>query len=162
MPSYSQELKDQIAKKMMPPNNCSVADISRETGIGAATLYAWKKRLQAQGHVVPNKQTTADQWDARAKLAVVIQTAPMNAAERAAYCRERGLYPEQIDAWRDAIETADWSNTADNRTQLTAERKKSRALEKELRRKEKALAEAAALLTLSKKARAIWGEDAED
>ncbi|WP_252606605.1 hypothetical protein [Alcaligenes faecalis] len=48
-----------------------------------------------------------------------------------------------------------------DKTQLVAERKKSRKLEKELLRKERALGEAAALLTLSKKAQAIWG-DGED
>lgn len=49
MPSSSTELKAQIVKKMMPPNNQSVAQISQESGIGAATLYAWKKQFRAKG-----------------------------------------------------------------------------------------------------------------
>ncbi|WP_103035515.1 transposase [Castellaniella caeni] len=47
MPTYSAELKEQIARKMMPPNNQTVAEISREMGISPPTLYAWRKQFQA-------------------------------------------------------------------------------------------------------------------
>ena len=89
----------------------------------------------------------------------MIETSLMNEVERSAYCRERGLYAEQLDAWKAAFEQADGAGAAISPAILAAERKKARVLEKELHRKEKALAEAAALLTLSKNARAIWGID---
>jgi|TARA_R110000796_G_C14512492_1_gene430018 transposase len=162
VPSYSPEFKEQTVKKMMPPSNQSVAQLSRETGVSEPTLYAWKKQFQTRGFVVPAKPSSPDRWDARAKLAAVIQTAPMNEAERSTYCREYGLYPEQLEAWKEAFESMDAGGHPADRTQLVAERKKSRALEKELLRKERALAEAAALLTLSKKARAIWGTSEDD
>jgi transposase-like protein len=159
---YSPELKEQIVKKMMPPNNQSVAAISREAGIAEATLYAWKKQFRTRGYVVPVKPADPDRWDAKAKLAAVIQTAVMNEAERSAYCREHGLYVEQLDAWKQAFEAMNTPDQAVSKTDLTAVRKKNRRLEKELKRKEKALAETAALLTLSKKAEAIWGADGDD
>lgn len=143
----------------MPPNAQSVAAIHRETGISAPTLYAWKKQFRAEGHVVPSQPAAPDRWDAKTKLAAVIRTALMNEAERSAYCREHGLHVEQLDAWKQAFEAMDGAGTAASRAELTAVRKQYRQLEKELHRKEKALAEAAALLTLSKKARAIWGTD---
>ena len=99
MSSYSSEFKAQIVKKMMPPNNQRVAQISRESGIHVSTLYSWKKQLQARGFVVPAKESRPDQWDTKAKLAAIIQTASMNEAERSSYCREHGIYPEQLDAW---------------------------------------------------------------
>lgn len=162
MSMYSPELKEQVVKKMMPPNNQSVAHLSRETGISTHTLYAWKKQFQNRGFVVPAKPSDPDRWDARAKLAAVIQTAPMNEADRSAYCREHGLYPEQLDAWKEAFEAMSAGSDPADKAQLAAERKKSRKLEKELRRKEQALAEAAALLVLSKKAQAIWGSGEDD
>ncbi len=147
----------------MPPHNRTVVSLSQEIGVSGATLYNWKKQFRARGYVVPRKSTIADQWDAKAKLAAVIQTAAMNEAERSEYCRKHGLYPEQIEAWKTAFETAEALEAAPTaKAELAAERKKSRALEKELRRKEKALAEAAALLTLSKKAQAIWGTNEDD
>lgn len=149
-------------RKMMPPHSQSVATISRETGISAPTLYAWKKQFRDRGFVVPSKPTAPDCWDNKTKLAALIQTALMNEAERSTYCREHGLYVEQLEAWKLAFESPEASHGSIDRVELARERKKSRELAKELQRKEKALAEAAALLTLSKKARAIWGTDADD
>lgn len=162
MPIYNPELKEQMVRKMMPPGNQSVASISRETGISAPTLYAWKKQFRTRGFVVPSKSTQPDRWDSKTKLAAVIQTALMNEAERSTYCREHGLYVEQLDAWKQAFESSDVSAVPVDRAELVRERKKSGQLAKELQRKEKALAEAAALLILSKKAQAIWGTDADD
>jgi transposase-like protein len=156
---YSPELKEQIVKKMMPPNRQTVAILSRQTGISAPTLYAWKKQFQARGFVVPNKPSNADHWDAKAKLAAVIQTASMNETERSTYCREHGLYVEQLDAWKQAFEAVE---EPVSQADLAAAKRQNRKLQKELRRKERALAEAAALLTLSKKADAIWGTDEDD
>jgi hypothetical protein len=93
----------------------------------------------------------------------VIETAAMNAADLAAYCRQRGLYSEQIGAWRAACEQAnDWERASSQRLgQATKEEKQRvKVLERDLARK-KALAEAAALLVLRKNAAAIWG-DGED
>ena len=164
MPRYSAEFKEQIVKKLMPPQNRTVASVSREVGISEASLYHWKNQFRNQGYVVPKKPTIADHWDAKAKLAAVIQTSMMNEAERSQYCREHGLYPEQLDAWKEAFESLDTPAVAEPVTKavLVNERKKNKQLEKELRRKEKALAEMAALLTLSKKAQAIWGNNEED
>ena len=83
---------------------------------------------------------------------------------KAEYCRQRGLYPEQLDAWRTACEQAnDWSRASDKQAKAAgrAYRKKVRQLEKDLARKEKALAEAAALLILRKKLNAMFEEEEE-
>ncbi|WP_425611719.1 IS3 family transposase [Xanthomonas cucurbitae] len=151
MARYSPELKDQIVRRMMPPNNQSVADLSRHTGISAPTLYAWKKQIRSQGYIVPDTATSPDKWDVKAKLRAVAQTMPMNEAECSAWCRENGIYPEQIAAWRQAFETMQSSASAAERAVSTVMRKRVKQLEKELLRKDRALAEAAALLTLSKK-----------
>lgn len=76
----------------------------------------------------------------------------MNEAERSKYCRQNELYVEQFGYWKEDFEASGASSPADKRA-LTAERKKTRKLEKELLRKDRALAETAALLTLSKKHR---------
>jgi transposase-like protein len=96
---------------------------------------------------------------------VVLEAAPLNAAELAEYCRRKGLYPEQISAWRAACRSANANATEqarEQRQQSKEDRKRIQQLEKELQRKEKALAEAAALLILRKKAQAIWGSNEDD
>jgi transposase-like protein len=162
MSSYSQEFKEQIVRKMMPPNNQSIASLARSTGISMPTLYAWRNVYRSKGYVMPTKGSSPDGWDAKAQLAAVIQTAFMNDAERSEYCRQHGLYPEQLEAWKVAFESMDTHPSAANKSDLANERRKNKLLEKELRRKEKALAEAAPLLVLRKKAEAIWGINEED
>jgi transposase-like protein len=86
----------------------------------------------------------------------------MSEIEVAEYCRQRGLYPEQIQRWRRCCEHANERAEAASLREgevLRQERKRNRELERELRRKEAALAETAALLTLRKKAAAIWGDE---
>lgn len=79
-------------------------------------------------------------------------------------CRRRDLYPEQLRRWRVSCEQANARSQQISRQDneaLKTERKRSRDLERELRRKNAALAETAALLTLRKKAWAIWGDEEE-
>ena len=93
---------------------------------------------------------------------VVLETANLTEIEFSEYCREKGVYPEQVKEWKEACINAN-DNAREKGTQagkeLRAERKEKEKKEKELARKEKALAEAAALLVLRKKADAIWGTD---
>ena len=89
----------------------------------------------------------------------------MNETELAEYARKKGLYVEQIQAWKDACINANGGiakEAAKLNRELKDSEKERRKLEKELTRKEKALAEAAALLVLSKKADAIWGDPEEE
>jgi len=104
MATYSLELKEKLVRKMMPPHSERIAELSAQYGISRATLYNWRNQYRAKGHIVPNRKTSADKWDAKTKLAVVIKTAAMNHAERAEYCRANGLYVEQLDEWREAFE----------------------------------------------------------
>lgn len=103
-------------------------------------------------------------WTGESKLAVVVETAPLNEEELSAYCRRRGLYVEQVARWREAAAAAVGKGaglSTEERRELTQARQQMRRLEQELRRKDRALAEAAALLVLQKKARAIWGDDGD-
>ncbi len=159
---YPKERKEAVIKKMLPPHHRSIASLAEEEGIAEATLYNWRNEARRQGRLLPDGELGPQGWTSRDKFAAVVETAAMNEAEIATYCRERGLYPEQLQAWRAACEQAnDWER--ESQRQLKAAQtdleKERRALERELRRKEKALAEAAALLVLEKKAAAIWGTD---
>lgn len=161
---YSEARKDAVLRKLLPPHGRTVAEVAREEGISAATLYNWRKEARRRGRLLPDTDLTPEGWTSKDKFAAVLETASLNETELAAYCRKRGLYPEQVQAWRVACESAcDWEQEASRRQSqaLRGERQRSRQLERDLQRKEQALAEAAALLVLRKKADAIWGE-AED
>ena len=120
-----------------------------------------KKNGKVMGSKKQNKQ-----WRAKKKFGAVLETASMNEAEKSEYCRKHGLYPSQLKEWKqDCI--AGCRKAPDKRYIKAAKekeqeyKKKTNALERDLKRKDKALAETAALLVLKKKVQEIWGE-AED
>ena len=168
MRRYSEAVKADVRRRMSPPQRQSVAQISAELGIHIVTLYNWRKTWRLQGEVVPASEKDPEGWGATDKFTVVLETAGLNATELSAYCRERGLYPEQVERWRQASQDANEKPVLTLKEQKELERlraqdqKEIKRLKQELRRKEKALAEAAALLIASKKIQAFWGEGGDD
>lgn len=141
---------------MLPPESASLEVVSREVGVGVASLERWREDAQS-------RPARGRAWTAGARLDAVITTAAMNEAAKSAWCREHGVYPAELDTWRASCTTA-LSNPEDVRAspQATrADRKRIKELERDLLRKDRALAETAALLVLSKKVSAIFnrGED---
>ena len=162
MPRYSNERKEAVLRKMLPPHNRPLAELAAEEGISEATLYNWRRDARDRGRLLPDGATAPEGWSATDKFAAVVETAALNEAELSEYCRQRGLYPEQIQAWRSACEQAnDWAAERAHQSQAeqAALRRQVRDLERDLEHEEKALAETAALLELSKKAAAIWGDE---
>lgn len=161
---YSPERKEAVLKKMIPPHNRSIKQLAIEEGISEATLYNWRQEARAKGILLPDSDTGPEGWTARDKFAAVMESASLNEQETAEYCRRKGIYPHQLKQWRKACENAnDWDRQANIKlkSEQKTNQKRIKVLEKELQRKEKALAEAAALLVLQKKVQAIW-EESED
>lgn len=160
---YSEEFKASIIAKLLPPHNASVPELARETGIPKDTLYTWRLKYRnsqdptAAGHGRPGGQCSNEE-----KLAIVIETASLSEVELGEYCRRKGLYPEQIAGWKKAfIQGGTTASSKAEREQVKRLTKVNKALQSELNRKEKALAEAAALLVLEKKLQALL-EEPED
>ena len=92
-------------------------------------------------------------------------TSLLTNTELSQYCREKGLYPEQVYEWRDSC-LSGFQTTKEQERAAQKQAKEDKAeikfLKKELRYKESALAETAALLVLRKKLRALYAEDDEE
>jgi len=158
---YSLERREAVVRRMLS-GTISVKALSREIGIADTTLYRWREEMRGAGGAVNTTPAPVDRRSAAQKLAIVVATFSLNEAELAEYCRKEGLLGDQVKVWRQACEQATASGLgipASRSAARSVERKRIQELERELRRKDKALAEAAALLVLRKKAVAIWGED---
>ena len=165
MPRYSEERKSAVLKKMLPPHNQTITEVAREEGISEATLYNWRTQAKQQGVPVPGSGKTSDNWSAEAKFAVVVETTVLGESELCEYCRQKGLYPEQVKEWKYACiqgQLSDVERRKQDREQAKRDKKRIKALERELNRKEKALAETAALLVLRKKFNALWEGNEDD
>ena len=163
--NYSPEYKESILKRILPPNNESITKIAREEGLSEQTLRNWRDKARKSGYAAPGTDASPDEWSTQDKFLIVVETASPNETELAEYARKKGLYVEQIKAWKDACMNAN-GGIAKEAARLNKELKEShkerKKLERELQKKEKALAEAAALLVLTKKANAIWGEPGDE
>ena len=156
MKKYSADFKSRIIAQMLPPNNRSIPELAKETGIPKETLYTWRTK-NGGAQAVSGQKTEV--FTGSQKFHMVLEAATMNEHDLAEFCRRSGCFPEQISAWRESCEMA---NDIRPRRAEQAERrelrKQNNQLQSELRRKEKALAEMTAILVLQKKVREIWGE----
>lgn len=150
---YGQAFKDRAVARLLPPESASLEAVAREVGVSADTLERWRSQALAQ----PAQQRT---WTAAARLEAVITTAALDEAARNAWCREHGVYPQQLAQWRSsatqALASPEEARASPQQTKDA--RRRIKELERELRRKEKALAETAARLVLSKKVEAIFSK----
>ena len=100
MARYSSERKEAVLKKMLPPLNMSISQVSEQEGISAQTLYNWRYTAKKLGKPVPGQTPTTEDWSSETKLAVIIETATLSESELSQYCREKGLYPQQVKRWK--------------------------------------------------------------
>jgi hypothetical protein len=143
---------------MLPPYNLSVSALAKETGIPKETLYTWRSKLPAAPKASAQVQSK-NELNSPEKFHMVTQTLTMNELEMGKFCRQRGIFPEQLAAWRhNCLEANMFRPRREEQSVQREQAKTIKLLESELWRKEKALAETAALLVLQKKAREIWGE----
>ena len=157
MARYGQSFKDRAVARLLPPESATLELVSKEVGITVETLERWRESLQS----MPARGRA---WTAPAKLQAVITTAALSEVDKNAWCREHGIYPAELEQRCTSATTA-LAEPQDARASpkvTSKDRKRIKDLERELLRKDRALAEAAALLVLSKKVAAIynWGEDA--
>jgi len=159
-----------MVQKMAGPNGRSATSLSEDVGVPQATLSRWLKQAGTVPAVSKTKKTKKaragttgkrpQDWSAEAKLQVVLEAAELSDAELGEFLRRKGLHEGHLEEWRrQAIEAL---APRRRRAKVSPEAKRIRELEKELLRKDKALAEAAALIVLKKKALAIWGDEDDD
>lgn len=161
MKKYSKEFKNNIIARMLRPNNTPVPRLAIETGVPRDTLYCWRlTAIRNGGEVADNKNTGCNNpLSGEEKLAIVMETANLNEHELSEYCRKKGLYPVEVNVWRDNCAQANrpYCPKAD-RKKARKQAKLIKELQVEVRRKDRALAETAALLVLQKKSQFLWVE----
>ncbi len=163
MKRHTKEHKQAILKKLaLSP--LSLRQFAAQEGIGFSTLHAWKAQIHDFVDNGPSA-TNPEKWSPEEKFAVVLETTSFTEVELNDYCRAKGLYPEQVKVWKLSCIQGNMTNNEQKRqteSDSRADKKRIKELERELRRKDKALAETAAILVLRKKLNALWDEDGEE
>jgi len=172
---YSQSFKIQAVKKALnlSPEE-SIKDLAESLGVHYSTLRKWKIKFKKQAFSLPpddnntsidmmKKEKRPQDWSSEEKLSMVITCASLDDEAFSTVCREQGIYPHHVTQWQQEFLQGMKTNP---KAKIPSETKnlrlENKALKKELNRKDKALAETAALLVLQKKVNAIWGNDEDN
>jgi transposase len=172
MTEYSEAFKSKMVQRMTGPRAKTATALAPEVGVSQPTLSRWLREAQARVVAMskdplqvtapspeppPKAPKRPEDWSAEERLRVVIESSQLSDDELGAFLRREGLHEATLRQWRAAALEALGPQRA-----TRAEQKRVQELEKQLRRKDKALAEAAALLVLQKKVQAIWGDGDDD
>lgn len=158
---YPNSLRNKVIQRALG-GGVSQDAMAEEFGVSRSTIQNWL-RMHRQSGVkgLSSKEKSPQSWSRAERLDALLETHALSEEERGAWCRRRGIHSHQLDQWRrELIGGASESSTATGEARSL--RQENKALKKELRRKEKALAETTALLVLKKKASSIWGETEDD
>ncbi len=172
---HSQSFKMRAVEKALNrAHGITLDSIIDELGIGRSTLTKWVRdarnnnleHFKGGRSLSPHKQNTEKRpqdWSLEERLEIVMACNSLGDEEKSAYCRKQGVYPHQVSQWKLEFTSGNSaSGEAITRQEVKNLKNENKALKKELNRKDKALAETAALLVLQKKVKAIWGTDEDD
>jgi hypothetical protein len=155
MRQYSDEFKQAIIQKCLLPGGPSITQIARENGLVIKTVYGWKAKYANQS-IMKNIKN----WTPEKKLEVVIETASLTENELGEYLRKNGLHSSDIENFKnDFMKGIKSVGRPKLDPELIKSKKKEKELQKDLRRKEKALAEMAARIVLLKKTQLLFADE---
>lgn len=167
---YSKAYRAMVIQKATGPNALSIEELAEEFDASYSSIYRWlraaaigeDKNVEQDEELIclpkPEKMKRPQDWSPEEKLAAVLESASLSDAELGAFLRNKGLHETHLQQWREQMLDGLKPVPVQNKKNAS-ESKRIRKLEKDLRLKEKALAETAALLVLKKKAQEIWGDE---
>lgn len=160
---YSEGFKEQALAKVLSRGSRTVQAVAEELNISVFTLKNWmKKPLPDDQNRTPRKVKRPQDWLPEERLVALHESHGLANDSLHAWCREHGVFAHQLAQWKaDFCHQAKPVESREEARELRALKAENQRLERELNRKEKALAEAAALLVLQKKYRALLGGEVE-
>jgi transposase-like protein len=160
---YTESFKSKMVQRLVGPGAVSANQLAREVGVSQGTLSRWLQQSKGRMDRVklgPPPERSArrpEDWSAEERLRVVMEASRLRDEELGAFLRREGIHEATLAEWKAAVLDA-----LGPQKKVPSDSRRVRELEKQLRRKDKALAETAALLVLQKKVQAIWGDEDDD
>ena len=162
--AYTEKFRNRMIARMVGPNRRSATALAKEVGVPQPTLSVWLRNAKEKDQV-PKSDDGRDRpqaWTPERKLQALIETAAMSEEQLGGWLRKNGLHSSDLATWRQEATQGLSPQKAAKPARHSAEGRRIRELERALRRKEKALAETAALLVLSNKVQELWADEDDD
>jgi len=156
---FSEEFKQALVKKLLSRGKQTVAQFCEENGLGISTVTRWQSECANVSEM--NHKKNKSKVSSENILKIISETYSLNEEDLGLYLRKNGLHSAQVAEWRSSFLSSvnkpkTYLNKKDARDSKISE------LEKDLFKKDKALAEVSALLILQKKVGLLWGKRTED
>ena len=160
---YFESFKEQALAKVFRRGNRTIDSVAEELNLSVFTLKGWMKKMKRnEQNRTLRKEKRPEDWRSEERLLVLQESHGLEGEALHAWCREKGLFAHQLTQWKaDFCGSAGAAENREGVRELRALKEENHRLERELARKEKALAEAAALLVLQKKYQALLGGEVE-
>ena len=153
---YTESFRQQALEKVFSRGSNSIRMVAEDLNMSLGTLRNWMKADRESSRAKAGLQSKRPQdWSLTDRLQILMESHGLDEEALNALCREKGVFRHHLEQWQAAFTAG---GAVDNRSQLRELKDTNKALKRELNRKEKALAEAAALLVLQKKYQALWEE----
>jgi transposase-like protein len=164
---YSKTFKIEVVKKVVLRGaDTSIRSMALSHGVKVSTLYGWIKAVEGKA-LTEDPPTSGGpgekipyHWSTSERLQAVTDTGPLTRERLSEYCRSKGIFPHHIEQWKE--EFIKPKANSDSKNEIKELKKEVKRLNAELHRKDRALAETAALLVLKKKAHQYWGDNEDD
>jgi len=158
--SYPLQFKENVVKMVLTGTD-SQAQIAKDMGVPDSTMRYWLKKAKSTGDstIMTKQEKRPQDWSSKEKLDALLETAKLTDEQLGAWCRQKGIHTHHLEKWKQEFSKDQSRNKGNNVREL---KKEVKDLQKELNRKDKALAETTALLVLKKKVDAIWGDNRDD
>jgi transposase len=165
---HSVQFKSRLVAKLTGPGAVSANSLAADVGLSQTTLSRWLREARtvpgmskkSQGSKQKAGSGRSQDWTVEEKSRVVVESRELSEEALGGFLRKEGLHEAQLEEWAEAMYSG--LSVPKKSKAASEDAKRIKKLERELRRKEKALAEAAALLILQKKVQAIWGDEDDD
>lgn len=167
---YTDSFKAKMVQRLSAPNAISAIKLSKEVGVSQSALSRWLELARTVGPMSKERPSdravqTGSTRSAGEKIRIVMAAAALGPGELGAFLRREGVHEAELEQWRVAVvdgATSALEGSATRPSSRGADTKRIKELERQIRRKDKALAETAALLVLQKKVQEIWGDGDDD
>ncbi len=160
---YNPSFKENAVQQLIRPGSLGLKATASKIGIPESTLYGWKKKYANNAPMKKKKNNTAVNWTPEQKLDAIIKTESMTENELGEYLRSNGLHSSDLEVFKkDALAGFKTAGRPKLAPEVAELRNKNKHLERDLKNKNRALAEFSARVILLKKSHEIWGEPEED
>jgi hypothetical protein len=155
---HNTDMKQSLIKRLLRPDGPKVPELSRETGIQQTTLYRWLQQARMSAMQADDVKHRKGSRTLAEKQALLLESRGHSGDDLGRWLRTTGIHAETLEVWKAEIETA-LSGIADQSRREAEFRGELSTLQKEIHRKDKALAEMTALVVLKKKLETLLGTE---